>query len=71
TYQIFQILSITCDNATSNNSMIDELAFTLPDFSAANRTQCFLHIVNLVRKSLTKQFDIPKKQADAAIDTAN
>jgi hypothetical protein len=51
--------------------MIDELVDMLPKFpGAANRCCCFLHIVNLIAKSLLKQFDIPKKDVNAAIDAA-
>jgi hypothetical protein len=66
-----QILSITCDNATNNDSMIQELACLIPDYSAVNRSRCFLHIVNLIAKSLIKQFDTPNNAtaniADAAL----
>lgn len=51
--------------------MVDELALKLPDFSTVNHTRCFLHITNLVGKSLVKQFDVPKKKANAAIDAAD
>jgi hypothetical protein len=45
--------------------MIKELANLLEDFSrAANQTSCFLHILNLVVKSIIKQFDLPKAQAN-------
>jgi hypothetical protein len=51
--------------------MIDELVDLLPNFpGSANRCHCFLHIVNLIAKSLLKQFDVPKKSADAALDDA-
>ena len=34
-----QVLSITCDNASPNDTMIDELALILDDFpGATNRT---------------------------------
>ena len=49
--------------------MIDELADLLEDFpGAANRTRCFTHILNLVAKSIIKQFDVPKAQADEVLD---
>jgi hypothetical protein len=42
--------------------MIDELERTLEEFAGdASRIRCFLHIVNLVAKSMLKQFDVPKK----------
>ncbi|KAF8581722.1 hypothetical protein K439DRAFT_1353049 [Ramaria rubella] len=63
----YQLLSITCDNASANNTMSDQLDQFVKDFPReANRTRCFAHIVNLIAKSLLKQFDIPAKRADAA-----
>ncbi|TFK47878.1 hypothetical protein OE88DRAFT_1608415, partial [Heliocybe sulcata] len=53
-----QILGISCDNASNNDTMIKELPNLLPDFPGdANRVRCFLHIVNLVAKSILKLFD--------------
>jgi len=51
--------------------MIDELAELLDDFpGVANHTRCFSHILNLVAKSVMKQFDLPKARAGKALDTA-
>jgi hypothetical protein len=51
--------------------MIDDLVDTLPNFpGAANRCRCFLPIVHLIAKTLLKQFEVPKKQVDAALDAA-
>jgi hypothetical protein len=51
--------------------MIDELVDLLPNFPGpANRCRCFLHIVNLIAKSLLKQFDVLRKAADAALNDA-
>jgi hypothetical protein len=51
--------------------MVDELSKLLRNFPGdANRTRCFLHIVNLVAKQLLKQFDIPRKHVDSALDKA-
>lgn len=51
--------------------MIEELADLLQDFPGeANRTRCFMHIVNLVAKTLIQQFDIPKAKADDMINKA-
>ncbi|KAG2148429.1 hypothetical protein BD769DRAFT_1345433 [Suillus cothurnatus] len=48
-----KILSITCDNTSNNDTMVNKLSDVLEDFSGEmNRTQCFLHIVNLVAKTL-------------------
>jgi hypothetical protein len=41
--------------------MISELETLLPSFSNVNHTRCFLHVNNLVARTLVKQFDAPKK----------
>ena len=56
-----QILLITCDNASNNDAMIEALEKMVNDFpGAANQTCCFLHVLNLVVKSIIRQFDLPK-----------
>ncbi|KAG2740485.1 hypothetical protein P692DRAFT_201675684, partial [Suillus brevipes Sb2] len=53
-----KILSITSDNASNNDTMISELADNVAHFEGKNsQTRCFLHVVNLVAKSLIRQFD--------------
>lgn len=43
--------------------MIEELSEIVDEFPGeANRTRCFLHIINLVAKSMLKQFEPPKKK---------
>jgi len=52
--------------------MIAELAEILETFpGSANRTRCFTHILNLVARSIIHQFDLPKSQADAALNAAD
>ncbi len=64
-----KILSITCDNATNNDMMVDDLTDRLLEYpNEEHRTQCFAHVVNLVVKSLLNQFEPPKKSKDNAID---
>ena len=54
-----------------NDTMIDELAKLLEEFpGAANRTRCFTHILNLVTKSVMKQFNLPKAKAGKVLDAA-
>jgi len=66
-----QILSVTLDNASNNDTMIAELENLLDEFpGAANQTRCFTHILNLVVKSILRQFDVPKSKADQALDDA-
>ena len=68
---IVQVLSVTCDNASANNTMIDKLSELLEEFpGSANHTRCFNHILNLVAKSVMKQFDLPKARAGEALDAA-
>jgi hypothetical protein len=68
----YQILSVTCDNASPNDSMIDALAELVVAFpGAANRTRCFTHILNLVVKVILRQFDVPKAKAGKALDVAS
>jgi len=51
--------------------MIDELAKLLEEFpGAANCTHCFTHILNLVTKSVMKQFDLLKAKAGEVLDAA-
>lgn len=42
--------------------MIDHLAVLIDEFpGAANQIRCFAHILNLVAKSVLRQFEAPKK----------
>ena len=51
--------------------MTDELAILLEEFPGSeNRTRCFTHVLNLVAKSVMKQFDVPKGRAGEALDAA-
>ncbi|TFK35263.1 hypothetical protein BDQ12DRAFT_571381, partial [Crucibulum laeve] len=53
-----QVLSITCNNASNNDTMVMELAQLLEAFpDAANHTRCSTHILNLVTKSILHQFN--------------
>ena len=43
--------------------MVETLEVLIDNFpGAANQTRCFLHILNLVVKSILKQFDLPKSK---------
>jgi hypothetical protein len=54
-----------CDNASVNDSMIEELEFLVDDFTGkVNQTRCFDHVLNLVAKTITKVFDAPKKRGE-------
>ncbi|KAG2085760.1 uncharacterized protein F5147DRAFT_527213, partial [Suillus discolor] len=52
------MLSVTCNNASNNNMMVDKLVMLVPKFTGeASHTRCFLHTMNLVAKSLICEFD--------------
>jgi len=51
--------------------MIDELAIQLDDFpGSASQVWCFAHILNLVVKSIMRQFDVPDKKKGDVTDDA-
>lgn len=51
--------------------MIEKLPDHISSFPGAeNRARCFNHVIALVAKSSIRQFDVPKAQADAALDDA-
>jgi len=57
-----QLLSVTCDNTANNDTMIEHLSTLVDNFPGApNQTRCFTHILNLVAKSVLRQFDVAKK----------
>jgi hypothetical protein len=66
-----QILGVTCDNASNNDKMIEHIATLIDTFpGAANQTRCFTHILNLVAKSVLRQFEAPKLKEGDVIDDA-
>jgi hypothetical protein len=50
------------------DTLCEHLEDHLPAFSSVNRTRCFAHILNLVAKSLLKQFDVKKKKKHGEAD---
>ena len=64
-----QILSVTCDNASNNDTMIEALKDRLKIFPGeSHRTRCFDPIVNLVAKSIIQQVDVPKATGNESFD---
>ncbi|KAF8549482.1 hypothetical protein OG21DRAFT_1365844, partial [Imleria badia] len=56
-----QILCITCDNASSNTVMVDALSDQLPNYGGrAGHARCFLHMTNLVAKSLLRASNVKR-----------
>ncbi|OCH83725.1 hypothetical protein OBBRIDRAFT_690040, partial [Obba rivulosa] len=53
-----QILTITADNASSNDVLIEHFADFIFKFPGnANWCRCFAHIINLVIKAILHHFD--------------
>jgi len=51
--------------------MIEHLATLIETFpGAANQTRCFTHILNLVAKSVLRQFEAPKSKGRDVLDDA-
>jgi hypothetical protein len=50
--------------------MVVKLTKILPNFSKVGQMQCFLHIVNLVAKSIIRQFNVQKKQDNEHLNEA-
>lgn len=49
--------------------MVDTLGSNVPVFEGAiGHVRCFVHVVNLVAKSLLRQFDVPKAHAEQVLD---
>ena len=51
--------------------MIDELEDLLPKISKVNHTRCFLHVNNLVGRTLVRQFDVPNAPKPTPGDVTN
>ncbi|KAF7776710.1 hypothetical protein Agabi119p4_5103 [Agaricus bisporus var. burnettii] len=56
-----KLLAITCDNASNNDTMVTEMSARIDVFRGdQSRVRCLAHIINLVVKSILKQFDSRK-----------
>ena len=53
-----QILALTADNATNVDTLSDNLEEQVPSYLQVKCMWCFTHILNLVAKSLLRQFNI-------------
>ena len=46
-----KVMTFTADNASNNNTLVDELSVLIPTFGGAKyHVRCFAHILNLVVK---------------------
>ncbi|KAF8266556.1 hypothetical protein EI94DRAFT_1585149, partial [Lactarius quietus] len=65
------ILSVTVDNASNNDTMIEHLSEVIYSFpGAVNQMWCFAHTLNISAKAILKQFDVPKQQEKDVLDVA-
>ena len=60
---IKHIMSLVCDNASNNKTMVDELIDM--GFEGHRRLRCVLHVLNLAAKAALRVFDF-RSQNDAA-----
>jgi hypothetical protein len=44
--------------------MINEMHERIPAYNKVNRARCFLHVLNLVARSLLKQLELPENEAE-------
>ncbi|KAE9388197.1 hypothetical protein BT96DRAFT_759771, partial [Gymnopus androsaceus JB14] len=52
------VIALTCDNASANTTMVEELATLLPRFLGAKvHVQCFAHTVNLAARGVLHPFE--------------
>ena len=67
--KFIQILGVTADNTLNNDKMIERLAELIDNFpGTTNQTRCFTHILNLVAKSVLRQFEAPKAKGINSIN---
>ena len=60
------MLGLTVDNASNNNVLVETLGELDNGFAGApNHVRCFAHIINLVAKTVLRQFDVARKGDDA------
>jgi hypothetical protein len=49
-----KVLTFTADNASNNDTLVDELSVQIPSFGGSDsRIRCFAHVLNLVVKVLS------------------
>ena len=70
-YKVMLVLGDYLHDASNNDVMVNKLVDLLPEFPGpANHCRCFLRIINLVAKTLLRQFEVPKKDTDAALNAS-
>ncbi|EPS92665.1 hypothetical protein FOMPIDRAFT_1102067, partial [Fomitopsis schrenkii] len=60
------MLAVTADNASANDVMIDELEDVVESFRGrAVHVRCFDHTINLIVKTILRQFDTERRKKNA------
>lgn len=63
------MLGLACDNASPNDVMTNILGERVESFEGdLGRVRCFAHVINLVVKTLLRQFDVPKAKTTLDVD---
>jgi len=66
-----QLLSIGCDSGLLNDIIVEELQKLVDGFPGeVVWVRCFTHVINLVTKSVIRQFDMPKDLKKDIVDEA-
>ncbi|KAL1936981.1 hypothetical protein VTO73DRAFT_2438 [Trametes versicolor] len=64
-----KMLGLACDNVSANDVMTEVLGERVPSFEGSlGRVRCFAHVINLVVKTLLRQFDVPKAKSSKEVD---
>lgn len=66
---LVQVGTVTADNASNNDLLMDALRRMLPNFRGRHcRVRCYAHILNLTAKAILRQFEVQKKKNGNAPD---
>ena len=58
------MLGFTADNASNNDTLVNSLEDLVNSFAGpANQIRCFAHVINLVAKTILRQFEVGKPGA--------
>ena len=64
-----QVGTVTADNASNNDLLMDALQRMLPNFRGRRcRVRCYAHILNLTAKAILRQFEVQKKKGNTPED---
>lgn len=71
TFDMTQILGFTGDNASSNDTLVSSLEDLVNNFAGpVSQVRCFAHVINLVAKTVLRQFEVGKAGTEAETSDA-